>query len=535
MKIKRNKIEEVPVEFALKNKMHVTEYLVNGVIKKWEGNVQDVYSSMSFENEEKSERVKIGSYPLLGHQEAMEALTAASEAYDIGRGDWPTMTVKQRISHVEHFVRLMKEKREDVVKLLMWEIGKNLADSRKEFDRTVDYILDTIEALKDLDRKNSRFQIESGILAQIRRGPIGVVLCLGPYNYPLNETFTTLIPALIMGNTVVFKPPKYGVLLHYPLLEVFQKAFPKGVINIIFGSGRTTAVPMMQSGKVDVLAFIGTSTAASNLKQHHPRPHRLRSALGLEAKNPAIVLKDADLDLTAKECVLGSLSFNGQRCTALKIIFVHESVIDQFLDKFLKEMSKLKAGLPWEEGVSITELPEIGKTDYLNELVKDALSYGAQIKNIGGGEFTESFFEPTVLYPVNNNMKAYHEEQFGPVVPILTFKDIDEPIQYLTESNYGQQVSLFGTDSDVLADLIDPLANQVCRVNINSQCQRGPDVFPFNGRKDSAEGTLSVHDALRVFSIRTLVAAKRGDLNDKIINEIVTERKSNFLSTDYIL
>ena len=149
--------------------------------------------------------------------------------------------------------------------------------------------------------------------------------------------------------------------------------------------------------------------------------------------------------------------------------------------------------------------------------------------------FTDSYFEPTVLYPVNDKMKAYSEEQFGPVIPILTFKNIEEPIRYLTESNYGQQVSLFGTDADVLANLIDPLANQVCRVNINSQCQRGPDVFPFNGRKDSAEGTLSVHDALRVFSIRTLVATKRGNLNDKIIDTILTERKSNFLSTDYIL
>jgi glyceraldehyde-3-phosphate dehydrogenase (NADP+) len=533
--INNNKVEDIPHEFALTNQVHVNAYLIDGSIKKWDGAMQDVYSAMSFDHQGSSERTKIGSYPLLGEQEAMEALNAAEKAYDLGRGSWPTMTVKQRITHVEKFIKLMKEKREDVVKLLMWEIGKNLADSRKEFDRTVDYIVDTIEALKELDRSNSRFKIESGILAQIRRGPLGVVLCLGPYNYPLNETFTTLIPALIMGNCVVFKPPKYGVLLHYPLLEVFQEAFPSGVINIIFGSGRTTATPMMQSGKVDVLAFIGTSTAASSLKQHHPRPHRLRSVLGLEAKNPAIVLSDADLDLAAKECVLGALSFNGQRCTALKILFIHESIIDAFLEKFLAEVAKLKKGLPWEEGVNITELPEIGKTTYLNEMVKDAVSRGATILNPGGGTFTESYFEPTVLYPVTDKMKAYTEEQFGPVIPIRTFKDIEEPIRYIAESNYGQQVSLFGTDSNVLADLIDPLSNQVCRVNINSQCQRGPDIFPFNGRKDSAEGTLSVHDALRVFSIRTLVAAKRGDLNDQIIDEIVTERKSNFLSTDYIL
>jgi glyceraldehyde-3-phosphate dehydrogenase (NADP+) len=132
-------------------------------------------------------------------------------------------------------------------------------------------------------------------------------------------------------------------------------------------------------------------------------------------------------------------------------------------------------------------------------------------------------------------MRLYREEQFGPVVPVATFNDIEQPMQYVINSDYGQQVSIFGGDPDVIADLVDPLVNQVCRVNINSQCQRGPDTFPFTGRKDSAEGTLSVSDALRVFTIRTLVAAKQTDLNKDVIRKIVRERKSNFLSTDFIL
>jgi len=139
------------------------------------------------------------------------------------------------------------------------------------------------------------------------------------------------------------------------------------------------------------------------------------------------------------------------------------------------------------------------------------------------------------VYPVNERMKLYNEEQFGPVIPVVPFEEIDTPIQYMVESNYGQQVSIFGRDPDMIARLIDPLVNQVSRVNINSQCQRGPDIFPFTGRKDSAVGTLSVTDALRAFSIRTLVAAKDLELNKEIISGIVTERKSNFLSTDFIL
>jgi glyceraldehyde-3-phosphate dehydrogenase (NADP+) len=142
---------------------------------------------------------------------------------------------------------------------------------------------------------------------------------------------------------------------------------------------------------------------------------------------------------------------------------------------------------------------------------------------------------PAVVYPVAAGMRLYVEEQFGPVVPVAAFDDIDEPMNYVIESDYGQQVSLFGSDADVFASLIDPLVNQVCRVNLNSQCQRGPDTFPFTGRKDSAEGTLSVSDALRAFTIRTVVAAKENDANRAIIRSIVSARKSRFLSTDFIL
>lgn len=512
------------------------EYLINGELVKWKGAVEDVVSPI-FVTDEKGKQTafRIGSQPILDKATTLKVLDAALNAYDNGRGEWPTMRVKQRIEHLSHFTRRMKEKRSEVVKLLMWEIGKTLSDSEKEFDRTVEYIMDTIDALKNLDRECSRIQNSGGIFAQIRRGPLGVVLCMGPYNYPLNETFTTLIPALIMGNTVIFKPARYGVLLINPLLEIFRDCFPKGVINIIYGHGAETAGSLMESGKVDVLAFIGTSRVANILKKYHPRPNRLRAILALEAKNPAIIMPDADLELTVNECVMGSLSFNGQRCTALKMIFVHKNIRAGFLELFIKKISELKAGLPWEKGVMLTPLPEKGKTDYLKNLILDAEAKGAKVMNVNGGVVNKSFMYPAVLFPVNSEMNIYKEEQFGPVIPVVEFSDIKEPVDYIVKSNYGQQVSIFGTDADVISDLLDPLVNQVCRVNINSQCQRGPDVYPFNGRKDSAEGTLSVTDALRVFSIRTMVAAKNSDVNKVLVTEIIEHRKSNFLNTDFIL
>lgn len=525
---------DIPAEFALPQELNQHEYLCNGEMKQWNGDVHTVLSPICVKTENGLKRKVIGTYPLCTEVEAKESLDAAVQAYNNGRGEWPTMSVAERIKCVEQFTFKMLEKKGEVVKLIMWEIGKSYTDSIKEFDRTVEYINATIDALKDLDRQSSRFEIEQGIIAQIRRSPLGVVLCMGPFNYPLNETFTTLIPALIMGNTILFKPPKHGTLVHYPLLNAFRECFPKGVVNTIYGRGNNIIPPLMQSGKINVLTLIGSSKVANELKKQHPKVNRLRAILGLDAKNAAIVTANADINSAVKEIVLGSLSFNGQRCTALKIIFVHISKVDQFLSKLSEEVNALKFGMPWESGVSITPLPEPNKPAYLKECIDDAIAKGASVINEHGGVTNESFVYPAIVYPVKADMKLYREEQFGPVIPVIAFNDIEEPIQYLIESPHGQQVSIFSSESDEIASLIDPLINQVSRVNINCQCQRGPDIFPFTGRKDSAEGTLSVNDALRAFSIRSLVAIKLTEENKSLLNEIVNDHHSQFLSTNYI-
>jgi glyceraldehyde-3-phosphate dehydrogenase (NADP+) len=528
------KEDDIPTEYRLNGEVHQREYLCNGEMRKWDGPFQEVCSPVCLPGANGLERKLIGTYPICTEVEAMEALDAATLAYNNGRGEWPTTSVADRIKCVENFTFKMMEQRTKVIKLIMWEIGKSWADSTKEFDRTVEYINLTIDALKDIDRESSRFQIEQGIVAQARRSPLGVVLCMGPFNYPLNETFTTLIPALIMGNTVLFKPPKHGTLLHYPLLEAFRSSFPKGVVNSIYGRGANTVPGLMQSGKVNVLTLIGSSKVANELKKMHPKVNRLRAILSLDAKNVAIVTKDADLKLAVGEIVLGALTFNGQRCTALKIIFVHKSVADEFNTLLSAEVAKLKCGMPWEKGVNITPLPEPHKPDYIKECIDNAAQFGGKVINENGGATSASIVFPAIVYPVNEKMKLYREEQFGPIIPVVPFESIEEPIQYQIDSVHGQQVSIFSNDPKEISDLIDPFVNLVSRVNINAQCQRGPDVFPFTGRKDSAEGTLSVVDALRAFSIRSLVATKLNDTNKGLVNEIVNNHDSNFLSTKYI-
>jgi glyceraldehyde-3-phosphate dehydrogenase (NADP+) len=529
----KNTFKEIPNEYKITSLVNQNTYLVDGELKEWKGASAEVYSTISSTKEYKP--TLLGTVPDLTGEEALDALNAASKAYARGQGLWPTMKVEGRIAAMEKFVLQMKTKRAEIVKLLMWEIGKTLPDSEKEFDRTVEYIYDTIEDYKKMDRDSAKFQKNSGVRAHIRRGPLGVVLCLGPYNYPLNETFALLIPALMMGNTTVFKPAKHGVLLLSPLLEAFQTSFPAGVVNIIYGRGRTLATPIMKSGLVDVLALIGNSVSANAIQANHPQKNRLRLVLGLEAKNPGIVLPDADLDLAINECISGATSFNGQRCTALKILYVHEDIVEEFNKRFAEKVDALKFGNPWEDDVKLTPLPEPGKLAYIQELIDDALAKGSKVINKKGGETSENYIYPAVLYPVSKHSRVFEEEQFGPVVPIVSFKSIQEPLDDMAASNYGQQVSVFGSEVKTLAPLIDTLVNLVCRVNLNSAAQRGPDVYPFTGRKDSAVATLSVHDALRSFSIRTFLAAKDTDYNNAILQELLDKKTSNFISTDYIL
>jgi glyceraldehyde-3-phosphate dehydrogenase (NADP+) len=156
----------------------------------------------------------------------------------------------------------------------------------------------------------------------------------------------------------------------------------------------------MKSGKINVLALIGSSRVADSLKKMHPKSNRLRAILSLDAKNAAIILPDADIELTVKECMLGSMSFNGQRCTALKILWVHRSVADAFLQRMGEELNKLKPGMPWSKGAQVTPLPEPGKPAYLDECLRDAEAQGAKIMNEGGGTTLESFVFPALVYPV---------------------------------------------------------------------------------------------------------------------------------------
>ncbi|MFW6096213.1 MAG: aldehyde dehydrogenase family protein [Bacteroidota bacterium] len=503
-----------PAEYSIPGNIKIDSivdqsyYLINGRIEEWDGPMKIVYSPVYFEKKGKFERKIIGKHPLLDKNAALNVLKYAESSYNSGRGSWAVLNIEKRIECMNSFLEGLKSKKVDIIRLLMWEIGKPFHEAEKEFERTIDNISETIDNARQIGENSSKIQTGNNIHAKIKSAPVGVVLCMGPFNYPLNESFATIIPALLMGNSVIFKPPKYGVFVFQPVLKLFRDCFPSGVFNTLYGKDEEVIIPLLNTGRIDMLAFIGTSKAANILHSQHPKPNRLKEVLGLEAKNPAVIFEDVNVEWVVKQCIEGAPTFNGQRCTALKILFVHSAIIDNFLKELSEAVERLIVGMPWDENVMITPIPDTERVKYLQSLIEDACRKGARILNDRGGRTDKSIVFPTILYPVDSSMKIFHEEQFGPLIPVVAYDDIKEPIQHISQSSYGQQVSIFGHDSSTIEFVVNSLIHQTARVNLNTICQRGPDKFPFTGRKDSAKSVLSVKDALREFSLPAIIAEK---------------------------
>jgi glyceraldehyde-3-phosphate dehydrogenase (NADP+) len=394
--------------------------------------LSDVYGCCGIDEQDSSKftRPLIGHMPQMSSSQTLSVLKDAETAWDGGSGVWPQMSLRERLQAIENLLRdLETNYREQIVQALMWEIGKNRMDAESEFDRTIAFGRQVMDVVRGVSNSNDSsievvddefggsWQHIGSTMAFVRRAAIGIVLCLGPMNYPLNETYATVLPALLMGNVVLMKIPTVGGIVHLLTMEAFQKALPSGAMNFVSGRGRDTMPTLMETGKIDALAFIGGSNAADDLIRRHPHPHRLKVFLQLEAKNMAIFLPDMFLLASADqlnnamdEAVMGALSFNGQRCTALKLFFLPKGHGDVFSKYMAERIEAMKVGLPWEtveddstSGIGvryshITPLPNNVRTDLMRRLVDDALSKGAKIVNKRGGEIIGGD-ESTLMIP----------------------------------------------------------------------------------------------------------------------------------------
>lgn len=473
-----------------------------------------VYSRVGVRAGDAIEPVLLGHQPDVGPDDIAETLAAAERAWDGGCGTWPSAGVEPRIAAVEQFAVRLAAETERIAQLLVYEIGKPLASARTEVSRSLEYIKATIAELRRIARGTPYTGSIGSEIHHARDSlhPLGKVLCVAPFNYPINEFLTTIIPALVAGNVVIAKTPRFGVLANQRLAAAFAACFPPGVVALVPGDGRIVLPAVMAAksidvlgnpkGAIDVLAFIGSEQAANAILTAHPTPSFVHKILGLGAKNAAIVLRGADPAAVAAKLVKGALGFNGQRCTAEKIVFVPaDAEGDALVAALAERVAALKIGMPTDSAAAITPLPEHGKLEAMWALLDDAVDRGARIVNAGGGAGTFSIMRPAVVDGVRDGMRLCHEEQFGPIVPIVRYKELDEVRAWHRRSPYGQQAGVHGPGHGPVAAM---LAAFVARININDVCQRGPDTFGFTAADKSGFGTLSIEAALRTFS-RTVI------------------------------
>lgn len=495
-------------------------WLVDGEVRHFEGESRAVVSRIATRRDGVLTPTVLGHEAMLGAPEATLAIAAAERAFQGGEGAWPSARVEARMKATLDFATAIEGRADAIAKLLQWEIGKPARAARDEVTRSVDYIRATVRELGKL--RAADLETQDGLaggrqhLARTHRRPLGLVLCVAPFNYPINELLTTIVPALLMGNVVIAKTPRFGVLANTELFEAFRDAFPRGTVGILPGAGRSLLPALMGASRTDVagnpegvvqaLAFIGGETAANAILRAHPTPITLHKVLGLGAKNAAIIMADADLPAATAAIVKGALGFNGQRCTAEKLVFVHRTIFDGFVAGLADAVSRLRLGMPWEEGVAITPLPEDHKLESMRALLDDAQALGATIRNEGGGRSAFSIQRPAVVAEVREGMRLFHEEQFGPILPVAAFSDPDEVVEWQRRSPFGQQAGVWGKPASARA-LVRRLTRFVARVNVNDVCQRGPDSFGFSATDKSGFGTLSLLDALRAFSRPVLVQA----------------------------
>ena len=431
---------------------------------------------------------------------------------------WIETPLNKRVEILRKSAKLIREWAEPLGQILMKEIGKPIKSAISEVFRTADIFESTADFASTLGGETIMGDAFEGFtrekISMTYRVPLGVVLCIGPFNYPFNLTGSKIAPALVAGNSVILKPPTQGAItpLHYGII-LEEAGIPPGVFNIITGRGSEIGDYLTEHQGIDMIAFTGSSeTGRSLAKTAGMKPLLLE----LGGKDAAIVLDDADLELTVNSIISGAFSFSGQRCTAVKRVLPMPKIAEKLIDRVVEETLKLSVGDP-KENNTIGPLISSKQCDYIQGLIDDALEKSALLRC--GNRRDGNILWPTVLDNVTTEMRIAWEEPFGPVLPIIRINSAEEGIRISNQSEYGLQGMIFTENIDLAFNIAQEL--DVGTVQINGKSSRGPDHFPFMGTKSSGLGTQGIK-----YSIEAMSRPKAIVMNLSEKGKLVRECKS---------
>lgn len=433
----------------------------------------------------------IGQVPALTKIEIQKVYIAAKQV----QKSWEQMPILKRITFLNSWKQLIIRDKLIIAQLMTNEIAKGTKAACSEIDRTIEYIDYTLQEALRLHPES--YTGESwGIMNKLgifEYVPKGIVLAISPFNYPVNLSVSKIFPALVTGNSVVFKPATQGSLAGLHLAKLAKEAkLPNGVFNAVSGKGSDIGDSLVENEVINVISFTGSATVGNHISQKSLKADLI---LELGGKDPAIVLDDADLEDTATKIIKGAFSYSGQRCTAIKRVLVQKAISNKLISILKEKVEKLSIGLPIDN-CDITPVIDQPTIANAKKLIKDALDKGA--KCLIGNKFKENLMWPTIITEVTTKMDLAWEEPFAPLLPIIIFEQVSEAIKIANDSQYGLQASIFTTNINSAMTIASLL--EAGSININDQSQRGPDHFPFIGIKDSGLGVQGIRSSLLAFT-----------------------------------
>ena len=445
-------------------------------------------SNKTFENRNPADTSDlVGTFQLSSQDDVDAAVTAAQAAFP----NWRDTPAPERADYMYRVANKLRERKEEIAKLMTREMGKVIAETRGDMQEGID----TADFAAGEGRRMHGQTVPSELrnkAAYVIHRPMGVWGLITPWNFPMAIPTWKTFPAITTGNTIVIKPATDTPACTAKLMEILDSAgIPKGVINYVTGSGRIVGEHLINHPDVKGISFTGSSEVGKRIAEVTGKTLK-RCSLELGGKNGQIVMDDANLELALDGALWGAFGTTGQRCTATSRIIVQEGVHDEFLAELVKRAKALKVGNGLDESVEMGPLVSKAQQETVASYVKIGLEEDKAELVCGGHALTDGdyakgfFFEPTIFDKVKPEMRIAQEEIFGPVLSVITVSDLDEAIEVLNDTVYGLSSSIYTQDVNSAMRAIERIEAGITYVNgptIGAECH-----LPFGGVKETGNG-----------------------------------------------
>ncbi|HZJ61465.1 MAG TPA: aldehyde dehydrogenase family protein [Chitinophagaceae bacterium] len=430
------------------------------------------------------------------NEDSIESLQKKMESLRMAQQDWQRVSLGERIVIIKKFSELLEKNSEPLAAILTSEVGKPLQQARNELNGArarIKWLTENAEKYLSDEVMSSRNEM----VERISYEPLGVICNISAWNYPYLVGLNVFIPALLAGNSVMYKPSEYSTLTGLQIEKLLKQAgIPENVFQVAIG-GKNVG-ELLLDVSFDGYYFTGSyKTGRYIYEKLAAKMVPCQCELG--GKDPLYVAEDVkDIKATAVATADGAFYNNGQSCCAVERIYVNEQVYDKYIDEFIKEVKSWKVGSPVEEGVYIGPLSRKEQLNVLESQVAEAVKKGATV--LTGGQKIDRkgyFFEPTVVVNVKNDMNIMQDESFGPLIGIMKVKDDDEAVRLMKDTAYGLTAAVYSADQERAENILRQINAGTGYWNC---CDRVSAALPWSGRKHSGFGATLSHAGLRAFT-----------------------------------